>query len=51
MSIAVHLVTEGHITLPPAVLVGQVVTERNVSPLFTGEMGNDHCDSLFPVEE
>jgi hypothetical protein len=32
------------------VLVGQVVTERNVC-LFSGEPGDGHCADLLSVEE
>jgi hypothetical protein len=29
---------------------GQVVSERNTSLLFTGELDNGHFDALLPVE-
>jgi hypothetical protein len=32
-------------TPPPTVQVGQAVTERNASLLFSGELDNGHCDS------
>jgi hypothetical protein len=33
------------------VIFGQVVTERNMSLLFSGERDSDHYDALFPAEE
>jgi hypothetical protein len=51
VSFSVHFVSEGQITLPPTVLIGRVMTERSVSLLFSGEMGNDDCDALSPVKE
>jgi hypothetical protein len=41
----------GHITLPPTVILGQVMTERNVFLLFSGELDNGQCDALLRVEE
>jgi hypothetical protein len=36
--------------LPPSIL-DQIVTERNVSLLFIGELSNDHYEALLLVEE
>jgi hypothetical protein len=40
----------GHITQPPSVIYGQIVTEGNVSLLFSGQVENGRYDALFFVE-
>jgi hypothetical protein len=47
--VRVSFVSDGQMTPPPAVLVGQAVTERNVSLRFSGELDNGYCDSLLPI--
>jgi hypothetical protein len=44
-------VCEVKITQPPTVSVDPVLAERNISMLFSGELGNCHYDVLFPLEE
>jgi hypothetical protein len=34
-----------------SVIFGQVVSERNISSLFSGERDSDHYDALLPAEE
>jgi hypothetical protein len=50
VSVGVCFVSEGHITHPQTVAVGQVMTERNAALLFNGELDNGHCDGLLPAE-
>jgi hypothetical protein len=42
---------ECQITEPPAVIAGQVVTERTVCVLLTGELCNAYCDALMSAEK
>jgi hypothetical protein len=42
MSASIYFVSEGQITQPLTVVVGQVVTGRNVCQLFNDELDNDH---------
>jgi hypothetical protein len=42
VSISVYFASEGQMTQPLAVTVGQIVTERNLSLLFSDELDNDH---------
>jgi hypothetical protein len=30
---------------------GQTLTERNVFPLFSGQLDIGHCNALLPIEE
>jgi hypothetical protein len=45
------LVSECQVTHPPSVIVGQVVTERTASLLFSGELDNEHYDDMLPLKE
>jgi hypothetical protein len=47
---SIYFLCEGQISQPPTVTVSQVVTEINVSPLFLGELGNDHCDDFCQLK-
>jgi hypothetical protein len=47
----VHFASKGHRSQPPTVIAVHVLTERNISLLFSGELHNGHCDALLPVEE
>jgi hypothetical protein len=47
--ISVYFISKGQIIQPPTIMV-EVVNEINVS-LFSGELDNEHCDGLMPVEE
>jgi hypothetical protein len=47
---SVYFVYEGQICQLPTVTVRQVVTERNVSPLFIGELGNGHCYDFYQLK-
>jgi hypothetical protein len=50
LSVSVYFVLEDHVTQPLTVVVGQVVTERNMS-LFNSKVDNGHNDALLPIEE
>jgi hypothetical protein len=50
MAVSINFVSEGQITPPPTVIVGQVVTERNICLLFSGEVGNGRCNALLKKE-
>jgi hypothetical protein len=47
VSVSIYFLYECQITEPPTFIVGQVVSERTVSVLFTGELGNGYCDALM----
>jgi hypothetical protein len=49
MFVIVRFVSNGQITPPLTVIVRQVVTERNVSLLFTGDLDNGLSDVVLPV--
>jgi hypothetical protein len=44
-------VPEEEITQPPTVAFSQVVTERYVTLLLSGGLGNGHCVPPFPGED
>jgi hypothetical protein len=46
-----YFVSENETNPPLPVVVDQVVPGRNVSLLFSGELGNGHYDALLPVQE
>jgi hypothetical protein len=50
LSVSVHFVPECQATQTSTVAAGQVMSERNASLLFTGELDNGHFDALLPVE-
>jgi hypothetical protein len=39
--VSVCFVCEAQFTQPPTVILGQVVSERNISLLFSGEVGSE----------
>jgi hypothetical protein len=51
LSLNVYFVSGGQITQPPTVILGEVVTNGNVSPLFSSELAGGHYDAALPVEE
>jgi hypothetical protein len=44
-------VSECRVTHPSSVVVWEVVTERNASLLFSGELDNEHHDDILPLKE
>jgi hypothetical protein len=44
---SVYFVSEDQIIQTPSVITGQVVTKRNVSLSFLGELDNHHYDNLL----
>jgi hypothetical protein len=46
----IYFVSEVQITQPPTVMVGQVMSERNESVVFIGELDSGHYEALVPVE-
>jgi hypothetical protein len=51
VTVSIYFVSEDGTNQPPTVTVGQIVTEKKVSLLFSNEMDNDHCDALLPVKD
>jgi hypothetical protein len=51
MSVSFCFVSEGQTTQPMTVTGGQIMTERNSSLPFSGELDNGHCNAPLPVEE
>jgi hypothetical protein len=49
--ISVYFVSDGLASPPSSVVVGQIVAERNVSLLVTGELDNVHHGALFQVKK
>ncbi|XP_030051050.1 oocyte zinc finger protein XlCOF7.1 isoform X2 [Microcaecilia unicolor] len=49
VSISSYLDTEGQVSVPTAITDEQVLTARNISPLYAGGLDNGHCDALFPT--
>jgi hypothetical protein len=49
VSVNIYFLYECQITEPSTIIVGQVVTERTLCVLFTGELGNGYCDALMSV--
>jgi hypothetical protein len=49
----ITFVSEGKITQPPVAIIGKILTERNVSMLYSCELRvyNGHCDALLSVEK
>jgi hypothetical protein len=50
VSVNIYFVSEGQVILPPTVIVGQLVTERNICLLFSGEVGNGYHNALLKKE-
>jgi hypothetical protein len=50
VTVRVYFVPEGHITPSLTTIIGQLMTERNVS-LFSAEQENDHYDALLQAEK
>jgi hypothetical protein len=51
VSVSIYSVSEGQTTPLPTSIVGQVVSERNVSLLFSDELDSGCCHAVLLVDE
>lgn len=51
VSVSIYLLSTGEIALLPTFTANKTVIEGDVFLFFSGELENDYCDAVLPVEE